>query len=73
MDYLVSIFLGNECLMERGEMSENGLRELLKHMSSLRNDGRSIFIHELKLNGSAIHKPDPDKQRQYAFAVVTKR
>lgn len=70
MTYLVAIYLGKECLMERGEVSESGLRELLKYMSSLRNDGRSIFIRSLKDNGFAVHKPEPHKQLQYSFAAV---
>lgn len=72
MTYLVAIYLGTECLMCKGEVSESGLRELLKHMSSLKSSGRSIFIHELKTKGYATHIPEPNKQRQYSFAVVTK-
>lgn len=73
MHYLVSIYLGKECLMPQGEMTGKGLTELLKYMSSLNRDGRYKFMYELQNTGSATHIPDPDKKMQYAFAAVEKR
>lgn len=73
MRYLVSIFLGKECLMPQGEMTWTGLNELMKFMSSLNRDGRNKFMHELQNEGSATHIPEPEKKMQYSFAAVEKR
>ena len=73
MHYLVSIYLGNECLMPKGEMTWKGLNELMKYMSSLNRDGRNAFIYDLQNNGAATHIPEPDKKMQYSFAAVVKQ
>lgn len=73
MHYLVSIYLGKECLMPKGEMTWKGLNELMKYMSSLNRDGRNAFMYELQNNGSATHIPGPEKKMQYSFAAVEKR
>lgn len=73
MTYLVSIYLGRECLMTQGEMTWTGLNELLKFMSSLNRDGRHQFMYELQNEGSVMHIPGPEKKMQYSFAAVEKR
>ena len=73
MHYLVSIYLGKECLMPKGEMTWTGLNELMKYMSSLNRDGRNAFMYDLQNTGAATHIPEPDKKMQYGFAAVVKQ